>query len=104
MFSKPVLLHITEKIVFLHFTKNKFQLLQRLSRLEKFKHKLLIPEFSNGVVETANSEVVNDENVNLENTNDDESARKRKRGRPATKDKSVGTGPSQPSVNKAVQV
>ena len=29
---------------------------------------------------------------------------RRKRGRPATKDKSVGTGPSQPPVNKAVQV
>jgi hypothetical protein len=29
---------------------------------------------------------------------------KRRRGRPATKDKSVGTGPTQPSINKAVQV
>ena len=37
-------------------------------------------------------------------TDNDENSRKRRRGRPFTKDKSVGTGPFQPSVNKAVQV
>jgi hypothetical protein len=34
----------------------------------------------------------------------DENSRKRRRGRPVTKDKSVGTAPIQPSVNKSVQV
>jgi hypothetical protein len=91
--------------------------MQRLSRLNKLKSPLLVPEFRKddfASVKSTNSEVVNDgnvnfentndENVNFENTNDDESSRKRKRGRPATKDKSVGTGPIQPTVNKAVQV
>jgi hypothetical protein len=37
-------------------------------------------------------------------TDNDENSRKRRRGRPVTKDKSVGTPPIQPSVNKSVQV
>ena len=47
---------------------------------------------------TSESDVVSAE------TSDKEVCRKRKRGRPSTTDKSVGTGPSQPPVNKAVQV
>jgi hypothetical protein len=77
-----------------------FQLLKRLSLLEQISKSPVIavattPEPSDVASDIANDNIVNDENENV---------RKRKRGRPATKDKSVGTGPSQPSVNKAVQV
>ena len=74
-----------------------FQLLQRLSMLEHpGKSPMLVPEeIAEESASVAASAVI---------TDNDENSRKRRRGRPFTKDKSVGTGPCQPSVNKAVQV
>ena len=78
------------------------QLMQRLTLLEHISKSPVAtvvatsPEPSDVTSDIANDiAIVNDENENV---------RKKKRGRPSTKDKSVGTGPAQPSVNKAVQV
>jgi len=72
-----------------------FQLLQRLSIFENpGKSPMLVPEeIAEESASVAASAVI---------TDNDENSRKRRR--PFTKDKSVGTGPCQPSVNKAVQV
>jgi hypothetical protein len=62
-----------------------------------------LEQLHNAIPEPAEVEPVEAVVAAAEDTKD-ETVRKRKRGRPATKDKSVGTGPSQPPVNKAVQV
>ena len=77
------------------------QLLHRLTMLEQISKSpatvvATTPEPSDVASDiVVNGSIVNDENENV---------KKRKRGRPVTKDKSVGTGPSHPPVNKAVQV